>query len=92
MQKISITGIIMPNNWAENGKIIEIALYTNKEEVYEVERGSLADELMNYIYRKVEIKGKIRENPYGNKKIAAKNYILLEKLINDEEETKRRED
>ena len=28
-QKIVVTGIIVPNNWDDNGKVIELALYTN---------------------------------------------------------------
>ena len=80
MQKISITGIIMPNNWTENGEIIEIALYTNKEEVYLFERCSLADELINLMHKRVEITGRVRESQDGNKIIATKNFILLEKI------------
>ncbi|CAB1082649.1 hypothetical protein D1AOALGA4SA_10248 [Olavius algarvensis Delta 1 endosymbiont] len=64
----------MPNNWNESGRIIEIAFYTDTEEVYVVERNSLIRELMNFMYRWVEIKGKIREQPDGNKSIAAQNY------------------
>ena len=83
-QKIVITGIVMPNNWDESGRIIEIALYTDAEEVYVVERNSLTGELMNFLHRCVEIKGKMREQPDGNKSIAAQNYNLLKEILDDE--------
>jgi len=62
-QKINITGIIMSNNWDENGKVIEIALYTDKEEIYTLEDNSLTPELIRLLRKKVEIKGKIRKTP-----------------------------
>ena len=83
-QKTIITGIIMPYNWDESGRIIEIALYTNTEEVYPVDLNSLTQELMNLMHRSIEIKGKMRKHPDGNKSIAVQNYMVLEE-INDEE-------
>jgi hypothetical protein len=74
----------MPNNWDENGKVIEIALYTNTEEVYTVEHNSLTPELISLLQKKVEIKGKIRKHPDGNRSISAKNYIVLDETIENE--------
>ncbi|MBT8490560.1 MAG: hypothetical protein KJN62_05890 [Deltaproteobacteria bacterium] len=82
-QKIVITGVIMPNNWDENGRIIEIALYTNTEEVYCVEHNSLTRDLMDLMHKRVEIKGKIREQSGGIKSIAVKNFIVLKETIDD---------
>lgn len=86
-QEIDITGIIMPNNWDENGKIIEIAIYTNREEIYRVELNRLTQEFMNLMHKQVEVKGKIRQRPDGNKSIAVKNYIVLEEMDDDETKT-----
>jgi cytochrome b subunit of formate dehydrogenase len=83
-QKMVVTGIIMPDDWDENGKVIEIALYTNTEEVYTVEHNSLTGELMNHLYRSVEIKGKIRKHPDGNRSISAHNYIILDETVENE--------
>jgi hypothetical protein len=87
MQEIDFAGIIMPNNWDEDGKIIEIALYTNTEEVYTVEYNNLIQELMSLLHKNVEVKGKIREHPDGKKSITVHNYIVLEKIVDDEKET-----
>jgi hypothetical protein len=83
-QKTIITGIIMPYNWDENGRIIEIALYTNNEEVYPLEHNSLTRELMNLVHQRVEIKGKLSEHPDGNKSIAVNNYFILIEILDDQ--------
>jgi len=84
MQGIKIIGIIMPNNWDENGKVIEIALYTNQEEIYAVEDNSLTQELISLLQKKVEIKGKIKKHPDGNKSISVHYYILLNETVENE--------
>jgi hypothetical protein len=86
-QDIAATGIIMPNNWDENGKVIEIALYTNTEDLYTVEQNSLTQELIKFMHKRVEIKGKIRKHPDGKKSIAVQNYMVLEKIIDEEMNT-----
>jgi hypothetical protein len=80
-QKIDISGIIMPNNWDETGRIIEIALYANNEDVYIVEHNSLTEELMNFMHQRVEIKGKIRGHPDGRKFLFAHNYVPLNEFL-----------
>ena len=83
LQKKDITGIVMPHNWDEDGKIIQIAIYTNKEEVYLVEHNHLAQELLKLINRRVEVKGRKRVRMDGNKYIAVHNYIVLEEITDD---------
>ena len=84
MQGIKIIGIIMPNNWDENGKVIEIALYTNQEEIYALEDNSLTQELISLLQKKVEIRGKIRKHPDGNRSISVHYYILLNETVENE--------
>jgi hypothetical protein len=83
-QEIEITGIIMPHNWDENGRIIEIAIYTDTEDVFGVEHNRLTQELKNLMHRSVEVKGIIRIRPDGNRSIAIQNYTALEKTVDDE--------
>jgi hypothetical protein len=83
-QDIAVTGIIMPNNWDENGIVIEVALYTNTEEVYTVERNSLTQELISLLRKKVEIEGKIRKQPDGSRSISAHNYMVLDETVENE--------
>jgi hypothetical protein len=84
MQGIKIIGIIMPNNWDENGKVIEIALYTNQEEIYALENNTLTQELISLLQKKVEIKGQIRKHPDGNRSISVHDYILLNETVEND--------
>lgn len=84
MQKIEITGIIMPHDWSEDGRIMQIAIYTDKEEVYLVEHSRLEQELIIHINRKVEVKGKKSENLDGKQYIGVQNYFILDEVANSE--------
>ena len=83
-QEIVITGILMPHNWDENGQITEIALYTNTEDLYTVEQNSLTQELIKFMHTRVEIKGKIRKHPDGNRSISAFKYIVLNETVEND--------
>ena len=84
LQNPEVTGIIMPNNWDKNGKVIQIAIYTNSEEVYLVEHNHLGQELLSHINRRVEVSGKKRERLDGNKYITVQKYVVLEEIVEDE--------
>jgi hypothetical protein len=72
-----ITGIIMPHNWDDNGQVTQIAIYTNKEEIYVVEHNQNEKELMNYINKRVAIKGKLLRENADNPFVVVKNYFVL---------------
>ena len=80
----ALTGIIMPNDWDKEGKVIQIAVYTNAEEVYVVEHNPLGQELLNHINRRVSVSGKKRERLDGNKYITVQKYMVLEEIVEDE--------
>ena len=82
--KTVISGIVMPNNWDESGRIIGIALYTENEEVYTLEHNRLTEELMKFMHQSVKVNGRIGQDPDGNKSIAAKAYVLLKEILDDE--------
>ena len=84
LQNPEVTGIIMPNNWDNNGNVIQIAIYTNSEEVYLVEHNHLGQELLSHINRRVEVSGKKRERLDGNKYITVQKYVVLEEIVEDE--------
>lgn len=70
-----ITGIIMTHNWDEDGNVIQIALYTNKEEVYPIEHNQKEKELLNYIGSKVSVKGEMLRKNNGEQSIIVKNFL-----------------
>ena len=75
-QHSDVTGIIIPNNWDENGRVVQIAIYTNKEDVYLVEHRRQGKELLDHINKRVIVKGEIGEGNDGNKLIVVNNYSV----------------
>ncbi|MGB5747047.1 MAG: hypothetical protein WBM69_08710 [Desulfobacterales bacterium] len=74
-----VTGIIMPNSWDKNGRIIEIAVYTSTEEIYRVVHNSLAQEMMmNFMHRRIAAQGQISERLDGSMTIAIQKFSALE--------------
>ncbi|MGD2013183.1 MAG: hypothetical protein PVH85_14210 [Desulfobacterales bacterium] len=69
-----IEGLIIPNKWDESGKVIEITIHTDKEEVYLVARNRMESELLNQLHVKVRIEGKIMQRLDGNKLIHVRNF------------------
>ena len=74
--KTDVIGIIIPNNWDENGRVVQIAIYTDTEEVYLVEYNRQEKELLNHIKKRVAVKGKIVEGNEGNKLLIVNNYSV----------------
>jgi len=74
ISKKAVEGLIIPNKWDENGKIIGIAIHTDKEEIYIVAHNRMESELLNQLHTKVRIKGKIMERLDGNKLIHVRNF------------------
>ncbi len=69
VSKNVIEGLVIPNKWDENDKIIGIAIHTNKEEKYIVAHNRMEGKLLNQLHTKVRIEGKIMERLDGNKLI-----------------------
>jgi hypothetical protein len=77
-RKHVITGIILPQSWDKSGKVVEVALYTDKEDVYPVEDNRLTRALMDLTQKQVEVKCKIQKRDDGSPSIIVQNYRLLE--------------
>jgi hypothetical protein len=72
--KNAIEGLVAPNKWDENGKIIGIAIHTDKEEIYFVAHNRMEGELLNQLHIKARIEGKIMERLDGNKLIHVRSF------------------
>lgn len=72
-----VEGLIIANQWDDNGKIIGIAIHTNQEEVYLVAHNRIERELLRHLQLKVGVKGKIMECPDGSKLIEVKSFEPL---------------
>jgi hypothetical protein len=75
-QQIVVTGIILPDEWDENGKVIKIAIFTDSEEVYGLERNTTSRALMSFTYKNVKLTGKLKRHPDGNKSIIPIDYSV----------------
>jgi hypothetical protein len=73
-----ITGIILANQWDENGKVIGIAVHTDQEEIYIVAQNKRIRELENFIQTKVRVEGKIKEELDGKKFVYVETVKTIE--------------
>jgi hypothetical protein len=74
----SITGIILPVKWNENGKAARISIHTDNKKEYRVNVSGAGKELLNHTYKRVEIEGKPKEQLSGGLTIDVKRYKIIE--------------
>lgn len=72
-----ITGIILANQWDENGNVIGVSIYTDGEEIYIVAQNKRIKELVNLIQTKVRVKGKIKKGLDGDNLIYVKTVNTM---------------
>ena len=77
----NITGIILANQWDEDGNVIGLSVYTDREEIYIIAQNKRIMELVKLIQAKVRVEGDIREGLDGNKHV----YVNTVKTIDDEQ-------
>ena len=74
-----ITGIILADQWDENGKVIGIAVHIDQEEIYIVAQNKRIKKLANLIQTKARMEGKIKEGLDGKKFIYVETVKTIEK-------------
>ena len=74
----SITGIILPVKWNEQGKAARISIHTDNKKEYRVNVSGAGKELLNYTYKTVQIEGKPKEQLSGSLIIDVKRYKIIE--------------
>ena len=67
-----ITGIVLANQWDENGNVIGVSVYTDREEIYTVAQNKLIKELVNLVQTKIRVEGKIKVGLDGHKFVYVK--------------------
>jgi len=73
-----ITGIILANQWDENGNVIGVSVYTDREEIYIVAQNKGIQDWENLIHTKVRVEGKIKEGLDGKKFVYAERVKTIE--------------
>ena len=73
-----ITGIILANQWDENGNVIGVSVYTDREEIYIVAQDERMKELLNLIQTRIRVEGIIKEGLDGHKLVYVKTVKTIE--------------
>ena len=74
-----ISGIVIPDQWDANGKVVTVAIHTNSEKVFLVEHNRIGNDLLRLIHKEVHVTGKIRERFDGKTSIGIKSYKTADK-------------
>jgi len=72
-----ITGIIMPSRWNEQGKPARIAIHTDDQKEYQIDFSGAGKELLNLMYKKVEVQGKLREQLNGRAILYVRQFQII---------------
>ena len=78
-----ITGIILANQWDENGNVIGVSVYTDREEIYIVAQNKRIKQLVGLIRTKVRVEGKIKERLDGKKIVYLEAVLTIENDFED---------
>ena len=70
---ITIKGIVIPNEWTQNGHVVAVSILTLSEEEYLVENDHRGRELLHCLRQQVEATGMVTEEA-GCKSIAVRRY------------------
>ena len=79
---LPIIGIILPSRWNEKGKPARIAIHTDDQKEYQIDFSGAGKELLNLMYKKVAIEGKLRDQLNGRAILRVRQY----QIINDASE------
>jgi hypothetical protein len=72
-----ITGIILPSKWNEQGKPTRIAIHTDDQKEYQIDFSGAGKELLDLMYKKVAVHGKLREQLNGRAILCVRQYQIL---------------
>jgi len=78
-----ITGIIIANQWDENGNVTGLSVYTDQEEIYNVVQNKRMKELAGLVHTKVRVGGKIKEGLDGQKNISVDTIKTMGNEVED---------
>jgi len=70
----TITGIVVPEDWDENGNVMRIAIKTRDYQEYVVERNGKGKELLAFVDEKVKAAGTVRKRVDGAMIISVRSY------------------
>jgi hypothetical protein len=75
---VEISGIVIPVDWDQTGRILAAAIATNDEDEYRIDEREKGRKLLQFINKNVQVSGEVREEE-GRKIINVKQYRLQKK-------------
>ena len=82
----TITGIVVPEDWDENGNVIRVAIKTFDYQEYVVEYNKKGKELLAFVDNKVRVGGTVRERLDGDMVISVNSYVPIKENDEDRED------
>ena len=76
-EQSKLRGIILPNQWDNNGNVKSIALNTHDEKEYIIEFNGQGKELLNHLQEMIEIEGKVLQELGGSLYVKVSSYNVL---------------
>lgn len=77
---IEITGVVIPVDWDQNGKVLATAIATRDEDEFRIDTSGKGKKLLELIHENVCVNGVVREEE-GKKVITVKQYSLQRKRV-----------
>jgi hypothetical protein len=73
-----VKGVVVPTDWDEQGNVVALAISSNDEKEYMVDKKGKGRDLLGLIRKEVEVRGVIREED-DRKIIRVSKYSLTER-------------
>jgi len=73
---ITITGIVIPVDWDEEGNALAAAISSPDEQEYFIKQDAKGKELVGLMRQEIEASGVVRKGIKGRKTVTVKNYRL----------------
>ncbi|MFC1799196.1 hypothetical protein ACFLZL_05275 [Thermodesulfobacteriota bacterium] len=74
----TITGMITPVSWNDDGMVVSVMIQANQHDSYMVEHNPQGQELIAFVNKKTEASGRIRNRLDGRTLIHIRDYIILD--------------
>ena len=74
----AIKGLIIPEQWKNDGEIVGVTIQTRQEEIFHVAHNDTGQELLAFVQQEVEAVGKIDERVNGTTLITVKSYRVVD--------------
>ena len=74
----TITGMITPIKWNDDGLVVGVMIQTETRDCYMVEHNPPGQELIAFVNQKTEASGKIRMRLDGRTIIHIRDYVILD--------------